>query len=139
MVLGVIVSNACWRQLVRVFKTKWLARFARRENIADSRLLEAVREIENGLIEADYGGGLIKKRIARDGGGKRGGYRSIIAYRSETRCVFMFCFAKNDKDSLDKNEVVEYKDAAAIYLGLSDAEILAALEQREIEEVMNND
>ena len=124
---------------MRFFKTKWFARFARRESIADSKLLEAIREIENGLIDADYGGGLIKKRIARDGGGKRGGYRSVIAYRSETRCVFMFCFAKNDRDNLDKNEVVEYKDAAAIYLGFNDAEISAALEAREIEEVMGND
>jgi len=63
----------------------------------------------------------------------------VIAYRSETRCVFMFCFAKNDRDNLDKNEVVEYKDAAAIYLGFNDAEISAALEAREIEEVMGND
>jgi hypothetical protein len=88
------------------------------------------------LIDADYGGGLINKRIARAGGGKRGGYRSIVAYRSETRCVFMFCFAKNDKDNLDKTEVLEYKDAAAIYLGFNDAEIAAALDKREIEEIM---
>lgn len=79
---------------MRLFKTKWFARFARKEGIEDRKLVDAVREMERGLIDADYGGGLIKKRVARDGAGKSGGYRSIIAYRSETRCVFMFCFAK---------------------------------------------
>lgn len=124
---------------MRAFKTKWFARFARREGMTDGKLLEAIREVDQGLIDADYGGGLIKKRIARDGGGKRGGYRSIIAYRSEAKCVFMFCFAKSDKENLDKNEVVEYKDAAAIYLDFSDAEILMAVEKGEIEEIVNHD
>lgn len=124
---------------MRVFKTKWFARFARREGMTDSRLLEAFQEIDKGLIDVDYGGGLIKKRIARDGGGKRGGYRSIIAYRCESRCVFMFCFAKSDKENLNKNEVVEYKDAAAIYLGFNDAETCLAVEQGEIEEIVNHD
>ena len=124
---------------MRVFKTKWFARFARREGLADSRLVETIKEIESGLFEADYGGVLIKKRVARDGSGKSGGYRSIIAYRSKCRCIFMFCFAKNDKENLNKNEVVAYKNAAAIYLGLSDMEILTALEKREMEEVEYND
>lgn len=124
---------------MRVFKTKWFSRFARREGIADGRLLETIREIEKGLVDADYGGGLIKKRMARDGGGKSGGYRTIIAYRSETRSVFMYCFAKSDKDNLDKHEVVAYRDAAAFYLRFSEAEIAVAVEKRELEEIADND
>jgi len=124
---------------LRIFKTKWFSRFARRESIADSKLVEAIREIEKGLIDADYGGGLIKKRVARDGGGKSGGYRSIIAYRSEAKCVFMFCFAKSDKENLNKNEVAQYKAATGIYLGFSEIEITAALKKREIEEVTYHD
>lgn len=124
---------------MRIFKTKWFARFARREGLADSKLVEAIQEIENGLIDADYGGGLIKKRVARDGGGKSGGYRSIIAYRSKTRCIFLFCFAKNDKENLDRNEVVAYKNAAAIYLGFNNIEISTAMEKREMEEVEYHD
>ncbi len=63
---------------MRVFKTKWFSRFARQEDVADTKLVEAVRNIENGLVDADYGGGLIKQRIARDGEGRSGGYRGII-------------------------------------------------------------
>ncbi len=124
---------------MRVFKTKWFARFARREGIADSKLLATVQEIEKGLIDADYGGGLIKKRVARDGGGKSGGYRSIIAYRSEEKCFFMFCFAKSSRENLNINEVAQYKNATGIYLGFSESEIAVALKNREFVEVTYND
>jgi hypothetical protein len=72
---------------VRIFKTKWFSRFASREGIDDTKLAEAVRNMESGLVDADYGGGMIKQRIARDGEGKSGGYRSIIAFKSETHSV----------------------------------------------------
>lgn len=101
--------------------------------------MTTVREIEKGLIDADYGGGLIKKRVARDGGGKSGGYRSIIAYRSEGKCIFMFCFAKSDRGNLNINEVAQYKNATGIYLGFSEIEIAAALKKRELVEVTYND
>lgn len=123
---------------MRILKTKWFSRFARKEGLADDKLFEALKEMESGLIDADYGGGLIKKRIARDGGGKSGGYRTIIAYRSETRSVFMFSFAKSDKDNLSKSEVAEYKAAAEIYLGLSESQIAQAVENKELEEVTHN-
>jgi hypothetical protein len=57
---------------VRVFKTKLFARFARAERIADERLLDAISDIERGLIAADLGGGVLKQRVARPGQGKRG-------------------------------------------------------------------
>ena len=45
---------------MRTFKTKWLARFARREGIADKSLSESIERAERGMIDADLGGGLIK-------------------------------------------------------------------------------
>jgi hypothetical protein len=62
-------------------------------------------------------------------------YRTIIAYRSETRSVFLFSFAKSDKVNLTRGEVAEYKAAAEIYLGLSDNQIAQAVENKELEEV----
>lgn len=124
---------------MRIFKTKWFARFARKEGITDEQLAAAVREMEQGLLEADYGGGLVKKRIARPGGGKSGGYRGILAYRSRARVVFMYGFAKNDKDNLDQTEETEYRRAAGIYLQLGAAEIEHALNNRVLEEVAYHD
>ncbi len=124
---------------MRVFKTKWFARHASKEGIDDAKLVEAVRQIEKGLIDADYGGGMIKQRIAREGGGKSGGHRSIIAFKSETRSIFFYSFPKSKKDNLDNAEVKEYREATAIYLGLTDAQIALALDKKELVEVDYND
>ncbi len=87
---------------VRTFKTKWLARFARREGITDKSLLEAIERAESGLIDADLGGGLIKQRVARKGQGRSGGYRMIVGYRLKNRAVFLLGFAKNERDNIER-------------------------------------
>ena len=66
---------------VRIFKTKWMARYARRERIADHSLREAIERAGRGTIDADLGGGIIKQRVARSGQGRSRGYRMLIAYR----------------------------------------------------------
>lgn len=62
---------------MRIFKNRWIAKFAAKHSISDSDLIEAVRRADNGLIDADLGGGVIKQRIARKGQGKSSGYRSL--------------------------------------------------------------
>lgn len=86
---------------MRVFKVPGFARFQRKEGMSDKTLCKAVRDAERGLIDADLGHGLIKQRVARPGHGKRGSYRTIIAYRVKKRAVFLFGFAKSSKASLD--------------------------------------
>jgi len=81
---------------MRIFKTKAFTKFQRQENIADEKLVDAVHRAEMGLVEADLGGGLIKQRIAREGKGKSGGYRTLVAYRKGERSVFLFGFAKSE-------------------------------------------
>ena len=63
---------------MRTFKTKAFARFADRERLEDTALCEAVQRAATGLIDADLGGGVIKQRIARKGGGRSGGFRAIV-------------------------------------------------------------
>ena len=77
------------RGRLRIFKNGWFSRFARRENIKDAVLVDAVARAERGVIDADLGGGVIKQRIARPGQGKSGGYRSIILFRKGTQ-AFLF-------------------------------------------------
>lgn len=123
---------------MRIFKTKWFARFARQEGIDDAKLVEAVQNLESGLVDVDYGGGLIKQRIARDGGGKSGGYRGIIAFKAETRSIFVFAFPKSEKDNLTTVELREYKKAAAIYLKMTEEQIDLAVDKKELIEVKSN-
>ena len=90
---------------MRIFKTKGLVRFARRERIADARLIQAIERAERGIIDADLGVGLIKQRIARPGQGRSGGYRVIVAYRVRGRAVFLYGFAKNDLDNIGPDQL----------------------------------
>jgi hypothetical protein len=64
---------------LRVFATRVFARFAGKERLDDKHLLGAVARAERGLVDADLGGNLIKQRVARAGGGRSGGYRTVIA------------------------------------------------------------
>ncbi len=68
-------------------------------------LCEAIERAERGIVDADLGGGVIKQRVARPGQGRSGGYRTLIAFRSETRAVFLFGFAKNDLDSIGDSDL----------------------------------
>lgn len=62
----------------RVFKTKTFDRWAKKV-LSDKVLYNAAREIEQGLYEADLGGGICKKRVAIAGMGKSGGTRTLVA------------------------------------------------------------
>lgn len=101
----------------------------------DAALCQAVRNAEAGLIDADLGGGLIKQRVARQGQGKRGGYRTVIAFRSKRRAVFLFGFSKNAKSDLTPSEQAALSKIGVRWLGASDAEIETAIAAEELREV----
>jgi hypothetical protein len=134
MVLSTIVYGCVAEDVVRVFKTKWFSRFARNEGLSNKKLAEAVREIEAGLHDGDLGGGLIKKRMARAGEGKRGGYRTLLVYQGGTRAVFLYGYAKSDMENISPVELREYQKAAQIYLRLSEADVRKALQEVDYEE-----
>lgn len=119
----------------RVFKTKWFQRFARKEKLADSALLEAVERAEKGRIDADLGGGVIKQRMARPGKGRSGGYRMIILFRRGERAVFMYAFAKSWRDNIDADEERQFKEAARHVLALTDEQLAELLEEGDFVEV----
>ena len=79
---------------IRIYANRWFAKFAAKEKIGNAALVDAVRRAERGLIDADLGSGLIKQRIARRGGGKSGGYRSILVFRSGDRAMFCVCLCE---------------------------------------------
>jgi hypothetical protein len=120
---------------VRLFKLKAFARFQRREGIADKVLSEAIGGVEKGIIDADLGGGLIKQRVARPGQGKRGGFRTIIAYRRGNRAIFLFGFAKSERENLNHDELAQWQRIGRAYLGLDDEGLEAAIAADELMEV----
>ena len=120
---------------MRSFKTKAFARRARQEGISDEQLHEAVERAARGLIDAKLGGGLIKQRIARQGQGRSGGFRTIIAWRAKDRSIFVYAFAKNMRDNISDAELADLKDLAALFLGYSSEEIDRAVAAGELLEV----
>jgi hypothetical protein len=115
---------------VRVFKTKWFRRFARREGISDAMLCEAVLRAVRGQIDADLGGGIIKQRVARRGQGRSGGYRSLIVYRVHDRAVFVFGFAKSERENVETDELEDLRTTARLLLGYT---------MRQLDEAVAND
>lgn len=120
---------------MRVFKTKWMTRFARGQRLSDESLADAIEEVESGLIDADLGGGLIKKRVARAGGGKSGGYRMLIAYREGERAVFLYGFPKNHRDNIEPKELESLKELATVFLEAAEEGITKALNDKTLVEV----
>ena len=120
---------------MRIFKTRGFARFAKVERINDAMLADAIRHAEAGLMKADLGGGLIKLRVARLGQGKRGGYRTLIAYRSGVRAVFLFGFAKNERDNVSRQQLTDLKSAAGEILKRSNDDIATDIADGRLQEV----
>ncbi len=124
---------------MRIFKSNWFQRFARKEDIGDSALREAVDRAQNGQIDADFGGEVLKQRIARVGQGKSKGYRAIILFRRDVRAFFVYGFSKSHQDSIDKAEERAFKEAAKSVLNLSDRHLAALIEKGDFQEVKANE
>jgi hypothetical protein len=121
--------------MVRIYKTKWLARYARRERITDASLRAAVHRAEKGLVDATLGGNVIKQRVARPGQGRCGGYRILAAFDPKARAVFLYGFAKSERENIDADELATLKEIAAAWLSADDAKIERAIEEGLLQEV----
>ncbi len=78
---------------------------------------------------------MIKQRIARPGEGKSGGYRSIILFRKGERSFFIYGFAKNDQDNIDKSDERNFKELATVLLNASDEQLADLVENGKYQEV----
>jgi hypothetical protein len=121
---------------MRVFKTRW---FARSEKLDDESLIDAISRAARGLVDADLGGGLIKQRVARQGRGRSGGYRTIVAFRVNDRAVFRYGFAKSERDNIDPDELQDLRLVARGWLEATAERIEAALEDRTIQETRHDE
>ncbi|HYD98874.1 MAG TPA: type II toxin-antitoxin system RelE/ParE family toxin [Alphaproteobacteria bacterium] len=122
---------------MRVFKSKAVNRWAHSEGVADAELCKAAAEVAAGKVEADLGGYLFKKRIARHGGGKSGGYRTIIGFRkgNTDRILFLYAFPKNARANITVKEAEALSIAASSFIDATDAQIAMLLEDGRIFEL----
>lgn len=124
---------------MRVFKNKWFNRWARGEDIPDSALYNEAVAIAAGRYDANLGGCLFKKRLARTGSGKRGGYRIIVGYKkpNSERIIFLYAFAKSDKANISDREEAALSLAAESFLSANDRQVNELLTSGSIWEVQH--
>lgn len=101
-----------------IYLTKTFLGFAARERISDATIVKAAREMQNQLYDASLGGCIYKKRIARTGVGKRGGYRVPIVFRDEER-LFLCAALPKARENISTDELQGLKHLAALYLDYS--------------------
>ena len=119
-----------------VYATKEFARFARKAGLLDVKLLRVAWDVAKGQYDADLAGGVFKQRIAREGGGKSGGFRTIILFRVGGHSFFVHGFAKSDKANVSPEAL---KQLANVLNGFSDGQLLAANVAGELTEVCDGD
>jgi hypothetical protein len=120
---------------MRIFKVKSFSRDSAKAGITDADLTAAAREVNRGEYEADLGGGVFKKRLARSGAGKSGGYRVILFFRKNERLFFDYMFAKSSRGNIEDDELRDFKDTAKLYLEYTDKQLEARLKEGWIKEI----
>jgi hypothetical protein len=119
----------------RVFKTRSFSRWQRKADLSNTALCEAVAEMENGLIDAVLGGGVVKKRVALPGRGKRGSARTLLATNLGDRWFFVFGFEKNERENISTPELEALRKLAADLLTLTTSALASLLHQGALGEI----
>ncbi|MDO8811574.1 MAG: type II toxin-antitoxin system RelE/ParE family toxin [Gallionella sp.] len=120
---------------MKVFQNAWFGRFARKEKISADALWDAVERAENGQVDADLGGGVIKQRIARPGESKSKGYRSIVLFRKGELSFFVYGFSKSELGNIRADEEAQFKKMAKHVLSLTGSQLNELVANGQFEEV----
>ncbi|MEX1058260.1 MAG: type II toxin-antitoxin system RelE/ParE family toxin [Natronospirillum sp.] len=123
---------------MRVFKNRAFSKWATKIGLDDDALQAAVDEMERGLIDADLGGNLVKKRVAIGGRGKGSGVRTLLAYKVGNKAFFVYGFAKNARANISTDELKALKVLAKELLGYSDKALTEAIKHGVLIEVKND-
>ncbi len=119
----------------RSFKTRYFSRWMRKSGLTDSALCSAVAEMAEGLIDADLGGGIVKKRVGLAGRGKRGGARTLVATNKGTRWFFLYGFEKNDRANITDDELEALKEIAEQLLARTGKQLDEAVQDGSLQEI----
>ncbi len=124
---------------MKKLKTKWFAKWAKKQKVSDGRLLKAIEDLENNLSSVNLGGGLFKVRVASDKSGKSGAYRTIIVYRKDDRAVMVYGFMKKEQENLSAEELKSFKTLSKDILRLSDEALEKAIAKNVFVEIGGKD
>lgn len=118
-----------------VFRTRTFTRWMQKAGLTDEALRQAVAEMALGLIDADLGAHVVKKRVALPGGGKQGGARTIVATRFAGSWFFLYGFGKAEQTNISRKELKILQEVAKTFLAFNSEQLRLALEAGEIVKV----
>lgn len=116
---------------LRVFKTAWFSKSARKARIRDGDLLRAAQELMRGQAD-DLGGGVFKKRLNDNR------HRSIVLAKAGPLLVFAFLYAKKDRASIDADELKAFRKLAVAYASIKEWELAQALDKGDLQELKDD-
>lgn len=122
----------------RVFKTRNFSRWMRKTELTDEALCGAVREMLQGLIDADLGGGVVKKRVGLAGRGKRGGARTLVATNRGNLWFFIFGFEKNERANISTEEKEALQNIAQDLLSRTNNELDIQVKDGSLQEICHD-
>ena len=127
-----------YNEMKRVFKTRHFSRWMRKTELTDSALCRAVAEMAQSLIDADLGGGVVKKRVGLAGQGKRGGARTLVATNKGSRWFFVYGFEKNDRTNITNDELEALKELAEQLLARTGLQLETAAQDGSLQEICHD-
>lgn len=116
---------------LRVFKTAWFAKAAKKARISDAELCRAIRETQLGEAD-DLGGGVFKKRLNDNM------HRSLILAKSSRYWVYAFLFAKKDRANITADELAGFRKLADAYARMTAAEADTAIGHGDLLEILDD-
>lgn len=122
----------------RVFKTRYFSRWFRKIGLSDVALCQAVKEMEQGLIDAHLGGGVVKKRLALPGRGKRSGARTLVATNKGNSWFFLFGFEKNARANITAEELEGLREITIQLLGMTSEQLDEAVQDSSLQEICHD-
>ncbi len=118
-----------------IYKHKVFHKWTKAQGLTNNALKKAIVELDNGLYDANLGGGLYKKRIALPGQGKSGSSRTFVAFKEGEKAFFIYGFAKNLRANINANEKKVYRKLAKDFLNMNTAQIEKMIENGKLFEV----
>tara|TARA_B100000929_G_scaffold200319_1_gene159104 strand:+ start:490 stop:864 length:375 start_codon:yes stop_codon:yes gene_type:complete len=120
---------------IRIYRLKWFKRWASKEGLSDSVLKLAITEMQQGLVDADLGANVYKKRVPLLGQGKSGSLRTLIAFQVDNKAFFIYGFSKSTRSNISVKEMKSLKLLAKELLNYSEEKLKKAIDSGSIEEV----
>ncbi|HPW94279.1 MAG TPA: type II toxin-antitoxin system RelE/ParE family toxin [Fibrobacteraceae bacterium] len=108
---------------MNAFESRWFKRWSKKNGLKKADLLDALERTINGSGVVNLGGNIYKIRVAKNGQGRSGGFRTILIFKKGKRSLFIYGFEKNDQDNIDKGTLADYKKFAVTFLNYTDDDI----------------